>query len=158
MDSGSYDHLAARIKALCVDLDAVATDLGKTGPIEDLSEEITLLSLARRIAAGHAAMADFFDPSLFVDPATNIVLRLFIDQQDDRTTTSGECCAAAGVPRTTALRWINLLSGRGLIEMYEKPNDRRSTMLRLTPSGLEIVNGWLLRMKEIFRPNGKITG
>ncbi|KQS05030.1 hypothetical protein ASG11_12875 [Sphingomonas sp. Leaf357] len=150
MDSGSNDRLVGRIKALCTDLDAVAIELGNTRNIEAIPEEITPLALARRIAAGQEATAAFFDPALFVDPATNIVLRLFIDHQEDRGTTSGACCAAAGVPRTTALRWINLLSARGLLEMYERPSDRRSTMIRLTPSGLDTVGGWLLRMKAIL--------
>lgn len=96
--------------------------------------------LARRLALGH-----FFDPDLFADPALNILLFLFAEGEGEEGTgvTTTACCTASGVARTTALRWIKLLEGRGLIEMNDDPVDKRATMLRLSADARAACARWL---------------
>ena len=44
-------------------------------------------------------------------------------------------CIGSGVPSTTALRWLNVLEARGLVEREEDNADARRSFVRLTPRG-----------------------
>lgn len=95
------------------------------------------------ILNARARFADRFDTSLFSDPALDMVLALFSATEDGRTMTINNCCAASRVPRTTALRWIKLLTARNHVIATEDLSDRRSTLLRLAPAACEDIRQWL---------------
>lgn len=71
------------------------------------------------------------------------MLFLFAEGQGGRAVTTNACCAAAGVPRTTALRWVKLLQERGLIDGSDDITDRRETMLALSDRARQIIRTWL---------------
>ena len=95
------------------------------------------------ILNARARFADRFDTSLFSDPALDMVLALFSATEDGRTMTVNSCCAASRVPRTTALRWIKVLTTRRHVIATQDPSDRRSTLLYLAPAACEDIRQWL---------------
>ncbi|MEH3157741.1 MAG: hypothetical protein PGN08_01775 [Sphingomonas taxi] len=109
-------------------------------PLSDLASSIMS---ARRRLGGH------LDASLFANPGLDILLFLFAEGLHGATVTTNACCAAAGVPRTTALRWIKLLQDRGLIDGSDDVSDRRVTMLALTPRARETVRTWLTEIEGL---------
>ncbi|MCP3735578.1 hypothetical protein M9979_11915 [Sphingomonas sp. RP10(2022)] len=103
----------------------------------------TLSDLACSIVAARRKLGDHFDATLFANPGLDILMFLFAEGLDGATVTTNACCAAAGVPRTTALRWIKLLQDRGLIEGSDDVSDRRVTMLGLSPPARDTIRAWL---------------
>lgn len=129
-------------------------NLGRGAPssvhgAEDLSaEDAPLVELARGILASRRKLASRFDPALFANPGLDIMLFLFATGVHGATVTTNSCCAAAGVPRTTALRWIKLLQERGMVAGSDDASDRRVTMLALTPQGRDTLRGWMTEVMD----------
>lgn len=73
---------------------------------------------------------------LFAEPAWDILLDLFVRQQDGRGTPVTSLCQASAAPPTTALRWIAVLERRGLIAKSPDPVDRRQSNVRLSALGI----------------------
>ena len=106
-------------------------------------EEATLAVLASNIASARRKLGSHLEASLFANPGLDIMLFLYAEGIGGATVTTNACCAAAGVPRTTALRWIKLLQDRGLVHGSDDVSDRRVTMLALTAHGRTTIRTWL---------------
>jgi len=78
-----------------------------------------------------------FDSILFGEPGWDILLDLYVATVQDRKISVSSACIGAAVPSTTALRWLNLLSERGMIERYPDPLDARRSFLRLSLDTLQ---------------------
>lgn len=59
-------------------------------------------------------------------------------------------CGAAGVPATTALRRLDVIEARGLVERFADKSDRRRVMVRLTPHGIDTMHRYLDRFNARF--------
>ncbi|GAA0679554.1 DNA-binding MarR family transcriptional regulator [Sphingomonas insulae] len=105
--------------------------------------DATLAQLARSIASARRKLGTHLEASLFANPGLDIMLFLFAEGLNGATVTTNACCAAAGVPRTTALRWIKLLQDRGLVNGSDDISDRRVTMLALSAHGRSTIRTWL---------------
>ena len=90
-----------------------------------------------------ALMTARFGGEIFSDPAWDIILDLYIHNSKNQDVSVTSVCSASMVPITTALRYITVLSERGLIERSKKPKDGRSYLLRLTPEAIRIVEDLL---------------
>jgi hypothetical protein len=74
----------------------------------------------------------FFDPVLFVDPAWNVLLDLYVAAAEKRQISLSSASLAAGVPATTGLRYLDRLADAGLIERSSCTSDRRRVWISLT--------------------------
>lgn len=90
------------------------------------------LQLAKLILWGRSLLESELNAELFANPALNILLDLYISRAEGRSVSTSAACTASGVPTTTALRWINALTKRGMIEKHGMPSDKRFTFLELT--------------------------
>jgi DNA-binding MarR family transcriptional regulator len=90
-----------------------------------------------------ALMTARFGGEIFSDPAWDIILDLYIHNSKNQDVSVTSVCSASMVPITTALRYITVLSERGLIERSKNPKDGRSYLLRLTPEAIRIVEDLL---------------
>ena len=90
-----------------------------------------------------ALMTARFGGDIFSDPAWDIILDLYIHNSKNQDVSVTSVCSASMVPITTALRYITVLSERGLIERSKNPKDGRSYLLRLTPEAIRIVEDLL---------------
>ncbi len=79
-------------------------------------------------------MAENLDAVSCVDPATNLLLFLY-SVGERGAASSGACCEASRVPRTTALRWMGILEGKGLLVSLIDGDDRRKTSVKLSGAG-----------------------
>jgi hypothetical protein len=80
---------------------------------------------------------------LFCEPAWDMLLDIFIGQERGRRLSVSDTCMGSGVPTTTALRWISVLEGRGLIEKVRDPHDARRSFVCLTPQGYDTLRLYL---------------
>jgi len=112
-------------------------------PVEPASGPIDLRRRARAILKWRDSRDRFFDADLFGEPAYDMLLDLFMAEEDGKAVSVSSACVAARVPQTTALRWINVLERRGLIERTPDPGDGRRQLLKLTTPAIEAVRAYL---------------
>lgn len=93
--------------------------------------------LVRRIIRQRQMRGKFFDPELFGDPAWDMLLDLTAARAEHLRVSVTSLCIASGVPPTTALRWIGVLTERGLVQRVEDESDRRRAFIALTDKAAE---------------------
>ncbi len=115
--------------------------MGFTGPNDDESEDRLSRAvrpplpdprLVRRIIRQRHLRARFFDAELFADPAWDMLLDLTAARAEHLRVSVTSLCIASGVPPTTALRWIGLMTEAGLFQRVEDELDRRRAFIALT--------------------------
>jgi hypothetical protein len=85
----------------------------------------------------------FLGIGIFGEPAWDILLDLFIARETGANIAVSSACIAAAAPGTTALRYIEALHSRGLVERDPDPDDRRRIWLRLSDRGYRLMLGCL---------------
>ena len=93
--------------------------------------------LIRQIIRQRQLRARFFDGELFADPAWDMLLDLAAARAEHKRVSVTSLCIASGVPPTTALRWIVLLTEAGQLERVEDESDRRRAFIALTDRAAE---------------------
>ena len=121
-------------------------------PLASGDGAMTLLDLAKWILMSRRALDDHIGRELFADPALNILLDLYVNAQEGRSVPTSSACLASGVPTTTALRWINVLSNRNMLVKRAHPTDRRFTYLELSTDALESVETYLKAIQKKLSP------
>lgn len=96
-------------------------------------ETLDNLRAVRKVRERH------FPTELFSDPCWEMLLDLYDARLDEAEVTVSSLGAASGVPLTTALRRMEVLQKHGFIERVVDPDDRRRTIVRLSPAGLAAV-------------------
>ncbi len=120
----------------------------KEGPRKMPEQSLTAIAenLYRFRRRRDALMATKFGTDIFADPAWDIILDLYIHNSKNQDVCVTSACAAAMVPITTALRYITVLSDRGMIERSKNQKDGRSYLLRLSPEAAHIVEELLTEL------------
>ncbi len=107
------------------------------------AEPDLLLATTRGLIRTRRMRDQFFEGVLFADPAWDMLLDLFAARLERRRVAVSSLCIAAAVPPTTALRWIAMMSGRGLIERRPDPNDGRRMFLALGEAAADAMAGYV---------------
>tara|TARA_R100000322_G_scaffold71934_1_gene45246 strand:+ start:533 stop:1504 length:972 start_codon:yes stop_codon:yes gene_type:complete len=89
-------------------------------------------AVLRRIIKARQARMRHFDADLFADPAWNILLDLAAARAERQQVSVTSLCIAAGVPATTALRWIGQMVDADLLVRVSDPHDRRRAYIALS--------------------------
>lgn len=97
----------------------------------------------RAIIRARRMRRDYLDSDLFADPAWDMLLDLTAARLEGRPVSVSSLCLASGVAPTTALRWIGMLEGRGLITREPAPDDRRKVFISLTDAATEAMERYL---------------
>ena len=87
--------------------------------------------LVRRIIRQRQMRARYFGGDLFGDPAWDILLDLTAARAEHSRVSITSLCIASGVPATTALRWIGMMTESGLLQRVEDDTDRRRAFVAL---------------------------
>ena len=93
----------------------------------------------RKLIRARQARARFFDAELFADPAWDILLDLAAARSERAQVCVTSLCIAAGVPATTALRWIAQMVDTGLLMRIPDPADRRRAHIALTDGTTDLM-------------------
>ncbi len=109
----------------------LAPTVGRVTRVDERAE------LAKEIHDARRARDRLFPSEMFADPAWDILLILYWSNHAEQRMTITNVCAAAAVPPTTALRWIESLCGAGLVRKARHPTDARVRWLDLTPDANE---------------------
>ncbi len=90
----------------------------------------------------------FLPPSLFGEPAWDILLILYWAQKVQQRMSVSSVSASAAAPQTTALRHIDQLCAAGIIARERHPTDGRVSWLSLTETAERRMDGyfdWILQ-------------
>jgi DNA-binding MarR family transcriptional regulator len=152
------DPVVLRLKALSEEAAYIASALASRPPDGDGDDDapiqghskspeevLKILIETRRIRFRH------FAASSFTDPGWDILLDLMSARFAKRPVQVSNACVAAGVPATTALRWVDQLAKTGLVRRLPDPADRRRVLLELTDEGCR-------RIETYLRAVGRLLG
>lgn len=96
------------------------------------SDAALLGDIARKASADRSRRAEIVGTTeLFGEPAWDILLQLFIAACEGRRLSIAAACSGAGVPESTALRWIAILESRDVVV---REGDPRDPVIRLNAS------------------------
>lgn len=102
---------------------------------EDLAP--SRLTVALAWISARKARDRILDAALFVNPAWDILLDLYIGHAQHKEACVSDVCLASSAPSTTVMRWIVTLENRGLVERSPDPRDKRRTLLNLSSEGID---------------------
>ncbi|MEL6876924.1 MAG: MarR family transcriptional regulator [Pseudomonadota bacterium] len=98
--------------------------------------------LVRQIIANRQARARFFDAELFSDPAWDMLLDLTAAHAEHRRVSVTSLCIAAGVPATTALRWVRQMVESGIFVRIADSTDKRRAFIALSETTADAMAGY----------------
>jgi DNA-binding MarR family transcriptional regulator len=100
-----------------------------------LFDDEALVQIAREELDLRRSRRCFLDEDLFSEPSWDVLLELFIANVEKSDLTVSNACVASGVPRRTAMRYVDDLEDRGLVMRYGCDKDGRVQYLALTHLG-----------------------
>jgi DNA-binding MarR family transcriptional regulator len=105
-------------------------------------EELKLEQRARRLLENRRKRIAIFGVQMFAEPAWDMLLLLYLSGRGRRQTQSS-LCELSGASRSTAMRWIEFLAGRGLVRREDHPTDKRQNFVSLTEKGRHLLDLYL---------------
>ena len=101
------------------------------------------LTVAQDIYRERQRRREFFDGDLFGEPAWDMLLDLYICDRQGKRVSVTAACLGAGVPETTALRWLKQLEKNGLLLREADRRDGRRSFVRLSELGYAKMTAYL---------------
>ena len=140
--------LANRLKSLAEGLTEVSVESARPNEhsvsgLTELSDEIVLKAVLAHIAC-RKHRARHFGSAVVGEPAWDMLLELFVSRAQGKRLSTSSLCLASGVPQSTALRVISLLQADGLLQRQQAPDDRRLTVVSITPHGYRKVRAYIV--------------
>lgn len=114
-----------------------------------------MAQMVRRIIAGRKLRDRFFTDARFGEPAWDVLLDLTLAWLEEKPVSVSSACIAAGVPTSTAMRWISELIDRGIIERQIDPADGRRHLVQMTAQTRSAMLQYLASIAAAF-PGGLI--
>jgi DNA repair protein RadC len=103
----------------------------------DLTREKRLAVVIRCLIRERTERGRLFPQVFFGDPCWNIMLDVFVCELEGSTTSVKSACLAARVPVSTALRWVEALCRKDVLQRSRDPVDGRRSFLRLSAESKE---------------------
>lgn len=142
VDPDQLLELSAHLRRVAGALASQAAQDEPTGARPDVGWVIRIIR-ARRLRE------QYFDSGLFADAAWDILLELYAARLQGKRVAVSSLCIAAGVPATTALRWISLLEQKGHVCRSGDPADGRRIYVALTDASADRMSRLLGKCRSI---------
>lgn len=148
------ETIVGLVKDLTTQLSAIAVEFGNRA--DQLSSETQSVAvtgevrdpcqMAKQLLAQRLARFDHFPAELFHEPAWDMLLALFVANEERRTMSVKTLVGSANAPVTTSQRWIDHLHKLKLIDRVIDPIDRRRMEISLSDTGQTAVIQYLRRL------------
>lgn len=152
MGSQTSLPLPAEFKEVCelvrglarrvADIEACAVSTDQLESTPSYSDE-ELAIAAASIYRLRFQRANQFDPTLFGEPAWDMLLDLFIQRVKGKRVSTTGLCLGADVPHSTGLRHIERLCDEAILRRSTAKDDKRLILIELTPKGLRLMRDYL---------------
>lgn len=106
-----------------------------------------LRARARNILESRQRRIELFGRSMFGEPGWEILLRLYASAGESRQSMS-RLAELSGYSKATAIRWMDTLTDRGLINRHPHPTDLRTIFVELSERGRERIETYLGEMGD----------
>lgn len=103
----------------------------------------------RAVIQARRLRASYFAADLFADPAWDMMLELMKAELSQHRVTVSNLCAAAAVPATTGLRWLNALVDKGLFVRRDDPHDGRRAYVELAPETSQALRHYFAQLPGV---------
>lgn len=110
----------------------------------------TLTEVAQHIVETRRDRKRDFGSELFVDPAWDMMLDLFIAREQDRHISIDSLATASGRPSTTALRWVGVLIETGHFVSRSDPAAGSVQHVELSPATYGQLQAYLSRVADAW--------
>jgi DNA-binding MarR family transcriptional regulator len=90
---------------------------------------------ASRVLFFRELRQELFNTSIFGEPGWEILLALYVGDNDRRRLSIGQLSEVSNVPLTTALRWLTYLEEQDLIDRSSSGFDQRVVNIELSENG-----------------------
>ena len=112
-------------------------------PIQGQATHDELVARARTVLGSRQLRTSYFSPSIFGEPAWDVLLVLYIAEASGARQTIGKLADRIKIPPTTVLRWVDYLEKARLVDRQPHPTDRRVAFIRLLEKGRSALEGYL---------------
>lgn len=119
------------------------------GQSSSSTAEADLAALAQRILAARRRRPHHFPAAIFGELAWDILLLLFI-MEEQQTLTVGVAAQLLGAPGSTTSRWIDYLKKEQLIARSRHPTDDRVMFVALTDKGKQSLELYLSALSGLL--------
>ena len=113
------------------------------GVVEKRQRDLSLVELAQTIIDARRRRAQVFNPSMFGEPAWELLLTLFVMDRAGPRMTIGQLAQVAGTKLTTALRWLDYLEDQTFVRRERHPTDARTAFIELTDKARDALRVYL---------------
>ena len=130
-----------------------AQDKGSTVPYGDTSGKTQSANVAsaeqiRNLIKARRLRDHYFDAELFADPAWDMLLDLMAARLENIKVSVSSLCIAAGVPPTTALRWIKTMTEEKIFERIADETDGRRIFIQLSDDSASGMAGFFSTIRR----------
>ena len=136
LDTGRLLELSeevSRIASALASLSERGLNLEQTRSTEKAGVPEVAADVVYWIIRARRERARYFANELFADPAWDMMLDLFHAELTHQRVSVSSLCIAAGVPATTALRWLKTLVDEGVCTRQPDERDNRRIYVELVP-------------------------
>lgn len=109
----------------------------------ELAPSDKLIEFASKLYHSRRLRNRFLHNSLLGEPVWDMLLALYCFSASGKALSVSGLCHSAGVPPTTALRWIQVMEQKRLIKRTKDWDDGRRTLLSLTPETKQLLDEYL---------------
>lgn len=119
--------------------------------VDDADRDKQLIRLVRKIIRFRERRKDYLNTDLFSDPSWDILLELTLAKLQGEPVPVSSACAAAGVPFTTAYRYVVSLVDKRMVKRWKDPLDQRRVLLELEDETLRAMADFILTSEMVDR-------
>lgn len=112
------------------------------------SPRATLVDLAGKLYNSRRLRDRFLSNSLLGEPVWDMLLALYCFSASGKVLSVSGLCHSAGVPQTTALRWMQVMEQKKLIRRSKDLTDGRRTLISMTDETRHLLDGYLATLKD----------
>ena len=100
-------------------------------------ETAALVNARRHLHDCKARESVFGRPEFFGDPAWNMLIELFIANEERRDLTAAQLCGRAGAALQTAHRWLAIMEREGLVMAVRATSDEADRQIFISPASIQ---------------------
>lgn len=141
---------------------------GLDGPLAGLSQFATveghvpseqkLVELSCTLYDSRRLRTRFINNNLLGEPVWDMLLALYCFSGRGEALSVSGLCHAAGVPQTTALRWVKLMEQKKLVKRSKDSKDGRRAYVSLTDDSKKLLENYFATIQESKPPAGTFCG